>query len=451
MTMTAIKKKQTINWGFGSKHKEYIRKCRNNTINIAEGAVRAGKTIDNVFAFAMELDRTQDKLHLATGSTAANAKLNIGESNGFGLEYIFRGRCRWGKFKDNECLYVSSITGEKVVIFAGGAKADSFKKIRGNSYGMWIATEINLHHDNTIKEAFNRQLMAENRKIFWDLNPSKPSHWIYTDYIDLYRKKHDVGELVGGCNYDNFTIFDNINLTEERVQEIISQYDPESVWYQRDILGKRMIAEGLIYRQFADNPKKHYMPLKQAKRKLYEHILIGVDFGGNKSKHTFVASGITRDYKEVIVLMSERHKTDVDPNELANLFVKFVKKVIKVFGRADTAYPDSAEQVLIRGLKSKRDIEVPRLSIRNSLKTPINDRIRLVQALIAQNRFYYTEDATTVKDALSEAVWNDKNEQEIERLDDGTTDIDTLDAFEYSIEKYSRQLMRVGDTNVREG
>src|SRR5699024_3008975 len=180
--------------GFRNKHKKYIRKCRDNTINISEGAVRTGKTIDNVFAFAMELDRTPDKLHLATGSTAANAKLNIGESNGFGLEHIFRGRCRWGKFKGNECLYVSSITGEKVVIFAGGAKADSFKKIRGNSYGMWIATEINLHHDNTIKEAFNRQLMAENRKIFWDLNPSKPSHWIYTDYIDKYRKKQEKRE-----------------------------------------------------------------------------------------------------------------------------------------------------------------------------------------------------------------------------------------------------------------
>src|SRR5699024_1207590 len=183
------------------------------------------------------------------------------------------------------------------------------------------------------KEAFNRQLMAENRKIFWDLNPSKASHWIYTDYIDKYRKKQEKRELVGGCNYDNFTIFDNINLTKERVQEIISQYDPESVWYQRDILGKRMIAEGLIYRQFADNPKKYYMPLKKTKRRLYEHILIGVDFGGNESKHAFVASGITRNYKEVIVLMSERHKTDVDPNELANLFIKFVKKVIKVFGR----------------------------------------------------------------------------------------------------------------------
>ena len=33
------------------------------------------------------------------------------------------------------------------------------------------------------------------------------------------------------------------------------------------------------------------------------------------------------------------------------------------------------------------------------------------------------------------AVWN-PDKLDLERLDDGTSDIDTLDAFEYSFEKY---------------
>ena len=41
-----------------------------------------------------------------------------------------------------------TLTGEKIVIFAGGGKADSYKKILGNSYGLWIATEINEHYDS---------------------------------------------------------------------------------------------------------------------------------------------------------------------------------------------------------------------------------------------------------------------------------------------------------------
>ena len=76
--------------------------CRECSYNVAEGAVRAGKTVDNVFAFAHELKTTPDRIHLATGSTMANAKLNIGDCNGMGLEWIFRGQCHWGKYKDNE-------------------------------------------------------------------------------------------------------------------------------------------------------------------------------------------------------------------------------------------------------------------------------------------------------------------------------------------------------------
>ena len=182
--MAKITKKKTIPFNFGSKHISYIRKCNDCIYNVAEGAVRAGKTVDNIYAFAHDLKSTRDRIHLATGSTVANAKLNIGDANGFGLEYIFRGQSHWGKYKDNDCLYVkgpSTNNKQRIVIFAGAAKADSFKKIRGNSYGMWIATEINLHHENTIKEAFNRQLAAHKRKIFWDLNPDNPKAKIYTE------------------------------------------------------------------------------------------------------------------------------------------------------------------------------------------------------------------------------------------------------------------------------
>ena len=44
------------------------------------------------------------------------------------------------------------------------------------------------------------------------------------------------------------------------------------------------------------------------------------------------------------------------------------------------------------------------------------------------------------KECLEEAVWDENKEDE--RLDDGTTDIDTLDAMEYAIERDARRLMR---------
>lgn len=401
------------------------------------GAVRAGKTVDNIYAFAHELKTTPDKIHLATGSTSANAKLNIGDANGFGLEYIFRGQSHWGKFKGNECLYIKGPDTNyklKIVIFAGAAKEDSYKKIRGNSYGMWIATEINLHHDNTIKEAFNRQLAAKRRKIFWDLNPDNPNADIYTKYIDLYAKKHKDGTLLGGYNYQHFTIFDNINIPDLRKQEIISQYDQNSIWYLRDILGKRCIAEGLCYRKFANKPIAYRISREEAKQKISQ-IVIGVDFGGSGSGHAFVATGISRDYKDVIGLASERHFGDIDPNQLGDLFVDFVLKVINLYGMPDICYADSAEQTLIKGLRTSLMNAKISLVIDNAWKSEIKERIRATNRLMGQMRLYLTEDCESLETAFCTAVWNPKVLTTDERLDDGTSDIDSLDAFEYTIER----------------
>ena len=142
---------------------------------------------------------------------------------------------------------------QKIIIFAGGAKEDSFKKIRGNSYGMWIATEINLHHDNTIKEAFNRQLAAKRLKVFWDLNPDNPRAAIYSEYIDRYKGSRKKEIFPAGTITCNCTIYDNINITPERLHEIESRYDVNSIWYMRDIKGMRVVANGLIFRRFADD------------------------------------------------------------------------------------------------------------------------------------------------------------------------------------------------------
>lgn len=448
-----VNRRKRIGFNFSDKHKRYIKNCANSTYNILEGAVRSGKTVDNVFAFAHELKTTKDRIHLATGSTMANAKLNIGDANGFGLEYIFRGQCRWTQYKGNDCLLINGPdTGykDKIVIFAGGAASDSYKKIRGNSYGMWIATEINLHHDNTIKEAFNRQLAAKNRKIFWDLNPDHPKAAIYVDYIDKYAEKAAKGELLGGYNYEHFNIFENINIPKQRIAEIVSQYDKDSIWYIRDIEGKRSIAEGLVYTQFAslaamaNNPMKITVAQAQEmiKRNELQGITIGVDFGGNGSGHSFVASAPTVGYGKLVALVSELHKEELDPDSLGQVFLAFVKKVIKLFGGVSKVYCDSAEQVLIRGLRTAMArAAMGDIKVGNARKDRINDRIFCFTSLVAQGRFAYTELCDTLEDALSMAVWR-PNTVELERLDDGTSDIDTLDGFEYSYERDIRNYIK---------
>lgn len=436
-----------IPWGaFSDKHKAYIKAGMHSRMCVAEGAIRSGKTIDHCIMAAAYLEDTPDTFHLASGSTIGNAKLNIGVCNGFGLENLFRGRCRWGKYRDNEAMFIRTATGEKVVIFAGGAKADSYKRILGNSYGLWIATEINEHYDcadsrsSFVKVASGRQIAAQRPFTLWDLNPCNPKAPIYEEYIDKYREQG----LPGGYTYQHFTVHDNATVTPERLAEIEATYEKGTVWYRRDILGERAVAQGLIYQAFADNPDKFLLDPAQLDYRSERHIdirraVIGVDFGGGTSAHAFCCTGFTR-HGDVIVLADYRCQDALDPERLAEDFVRFVTACKQQWFITDV-YCDSAEQTLINGLRTAAARERLGVNISNAQKRPINDRIRAACILMAAGRFFVSMDAINTIDALKNAVWDPRQITEDVRLDNGTSNIDNLDAFEYTYEREIQDLI----------
>ena len=426
-----MSKTATIPWGeFSPKHKTYIKQALRHRMCVAEGAIRSGKTIDHCIIAAAYLEQTPDKYHLASGSTIGNAKLNIGVCNGFGLENLFRGRCRWGKYRDNEALFIQTQTGEKVVIFTGGAKADAYKRILGNSYGLWIATEINEHFDSKdsrisfVKVASGRQIAAQRPFTLWDLNPCNPKARIYEDYIDKYRRDG----LAGGYLYQHFTIKDNATITPERIAEIESRYDPNTVWYRRDILGERAVAEGLIYQLFADQPGRFIVDdLPRIQR-----ATIGVDFGGGTSAHAFCCLGHSG--SSIVVLDEYREQDALNPTKLQADFVDFVRRCQMRWLVTDV-WCDSAEQTLINGLRTAvAQYRIP-VNVGNALKKPINDRIRALCILMGADRFKVARGCKWTIDALKSAIWDSKHVTEDVRLDNGTTNIDSLDALEYAYER----------------
>lgn len=427
---------------FGGVHLDYMRRAEKSVINVAEGAVRAGKTIDNVFVFASLLENSPDRIHLATGSTVGNAKLNIGDCNGLGLEHIFEGRMRWCKYRGNEAMAVNTAAGERIVIFAGGKNADSYKRIRGNSYGMWIATEINLHDDGIIREAFNRQLAAADRRVFWDLNPSSPNAPIYKNYIDRYAEMMKNGSVPENYyNYAHFTIHDNPVIPPERIEEITAQYEAGSVWYRRDILGERCAAQGLIYRRFADDPEKYTISGESVSVHKIDFVNIGVDFGGNRSRTTFAASAFTDG--GIIVLMDHAvsgGKGEIDPDTINREMREFLRRLRRDYPGVYIKYifADSEAQYLINGMRRYFAAAGESVRVCDSAKRPIADRIAFVEHLLAAGRFHVTDRCRYLPAGLSEAAWDPDSDDK--RLDNFTSDIDILDAMEYSIERYMMKL-----------
>lgn len=410
---------RTIPWGkFSDKHKNYIKTALNYKQSVAEGAVRSGKTIDHCIIFSMYLETCEDKIHLASGSSLPNAKLNIGDCNGFGLEHIFRGRCRWGKYKSNEALFVQTKTGEKIVIFTGGGKSDSYKSILGNSYGGWIATEINEHYDcddsrtSFIKVAMARQIASVHPFTLWDLNPSNPNADIYKNYIDKFMG-------LDWYRYEHFNIFDNATMSQERIEEIKNKYDMNSVWYKRDILGERMVAEGLVFPYFANNCKPYLFKYQNLKEKMKEegkrfsHLIIGVDFGDNGSKYSWHLTGFTNDWDYMWALdEGDMEKSNsIDATKFCKAFVRFYKRCIECYGYVEWIFPDSASNTLINTLRAYFYAEGLDGSIIAPVKkNELTDRPITVDSLLVTGRLKIEEHCKNLINALSELVWDEKKD-----------------------------------------
>jgi hypothetical protein len=75
------------------------------------------------------------------------------------------------------------------------------------------------------------------------------------------------------------------------------------------------------------------------------------------------------------------------------------------------------------------------VNVGNARKKSINDRIRALCMLMGADRFKVNRTCKHTIDALRSAVWDIRKLTEDVRLDNGTTNIDSLDALEYCYER----------------
>jgi PBSX family phage terminase large subunit len=230
---------------------------------------------------------------------------------------------------------------------------------------------------------------------------------------------------------------DNLSLTKtirERYERMYS-----GVFYARYILGLWTKAEGLIYKQFADDPNRYIVDKAEG----IVSANIGVDFGGGTSAHAFSCVGFTRGHEQMVILDEYREKEAMTPEKLCDAFVDFVKRCRRRWLVTD-AYCDSAEQTLINGLRVAAVKAGLPINVLNARKRPINDRIRAFCILLGSDRVKILRPCKETIAALQTAVWNAKKPTEDVRLDDGSTNIDSLDAMEYAFEQEIGTLIDVG-------
>ena len=405
------------------KQKEYGLNA-NHRWNVKLGAVRSGKTFqdkEDIIPRRIRERANKDGLVFIIGVTEATVERNVL-------------RPMRDKFGNN---LVGTINKNKVWLFGeecyclGAEKINQVAKIQGASIKYLYGDEVvkwNKEVFDMIKSRLDQSYSCS------DLtgNPEQKTHW-FKEFI----------ESDADIYVQHYTIDDNDFLSIEFKENLKKEYEG-TVLYNRYILGQWCNAEGLIYKRFADNPQK-YKWTKKKENGEYDlpqgYTIIGIDYGGNKSGQAFVCTRISYDFKYVIALGSEKHMGDIDPDKLEQLQIEFAKKMMYKYNcDIDYMLPDNEEVVLIRGLR--RAVETNNLNtlVRGCVKEPINDRIDCGRTMIAYDIFYYIEEeCDTLVEAISSTLW-DSEKNEDTRLDDFTTDIDTIDAWEYSWCKFIRKI-----------
>lgn len=394
----------------------------------------------------MMLEEHKNRIHLIGGVSTATARLNILDCDGYGLLNYFEGRYRTGKYQNRDCVYVQTKTGEKIILISGGGKDGDEKLIKGNTYGMAYITEANECHPKFIKEVFDRTLSSSDRKVFHDLNPKAPSNWYYEEILNFHEQKQKE-RLDYGYNYGHFTIADNLSVSDDKLREVLDKYDKGTVWYKRDILGNRTAAEGLIYKYFADNPTPYILKKSDLFdengncRYRFTMITIGVDFGGNKSRTTYYATGFLNNFQKLIVLGEEKLPIceEVNTVQIQQKFLDFFRFMESQFGYIQECFGDNAASTLIYDLK--QTVNENRLCTRMNGcdKATILDRVRLVDTLLRTGRLWIYEGCAGLIKALSELKWDDEKEDEVEDLNIGSIN-DYWDGWNYSWTHYIPKL-----------
>ena len=204
-------------------------------------------------------------------------------------------------------------------------------------------------------------------------------------------------------------------------------------------------AEGLIYRQFADNPSKFIKdePVDAEGNKInFLLITIGIDYGATEGETEFKATGITQYFKEAWTIDEEKMVGLHSPEQVYEKFVEFYKRVLSDYGKVTHCFADygALGQVITYGLNQYlRKHGIP-LQVDDCVKGRIVDRIELDCQLFGEGRRFILKKCKYLIEAYSQALWDEKHEDE--RLDDGTTPVDDLDASEYSMFPFYDKFVR---------
>lgn len=395
---------------------------------ICDGSIRSGKTTVMSLSFVMWAMHTFDGENFALcGKTIQSLRRNVINQ----LKKVLKSR---GYQVDEHRAenYITITLGEvsnEFYLF-GGKDEGSQDLIQGITLAGVFFDEVALMPESFVNQATGR-CSVDGSKFWFNCNPEGPDHYFKLEWIDKLTEKKLIRI--------HFTMFDNPSLSSAILERYENMY--HGVFYDRFIQGLWVLASGIIFRYLAENDEPYLFDDseifdEEGNRKVsFSKLVIGIDFGGNGSKTTYVLNGYMNRYQDFRILEEDGLPLteDIDSKEICDRFVGFYRRCIDRYGRVDWIFPDSASTTMINSLRSAaRDAGLPWKNIKGCRKNEISDRPKTVDMLLCSGRMKINKRCVSVRKALASLRWDEDHPDIPEDKNIGNCN-DWYDAFMYTM------------------
>lgn len=227
---------------------------------IADGSIRSGKSLAMSLSFVLwAMTSFNGQSFGMCGKTVGSFRRNV--LCWLKVMLAGRGYVVKDKLSENRVIISSGAVENNFYIF-GGKDERSQDLIQGVTLAGVLLDEVALMPESFVSQATAR-CSVKGSKLWFNCNPSYPSHWFKTDWIDCAKDK--------GLLYLHFTMEDNLSLAEDIKERYRSMYT--GVFYERFILGLWVLAQGVIYPMYKESIGK---PPEKVKPSQY---VISIDYG----------------------------------------------------------------------------------------------------------------------------------------------------------------------------
>lgn len=353
---------------------------------ICDGAVRSGKTSIMSISFVLwAMSHFNRQSFAFCGKSVGAVERNIINPL-LGVRYLHE-QFEIVYHRSEHALKIKRGRKENVIYVFGGKDESSAALIQGITLAGVLLDEVALMPRSFVEQALAR-CSVSGAKLWFNCNPENPLHWFRQEWI-LQAEAHNAMHL-------HFLMDDNPSLDEETKERYRRTF--KGVFYQRFILGKWVMSEGVIYDMFDDTENVYTEEQRPVDLEWSGHRVIAVDYGTTNPMRFLD----TYDYDGTLYVDREyswdsrkerRQKTD---SEYADDLEAFMGKETPCEIIVD---PSAAS--FIAELQRRCFVVTPAVN-------DVLDGIRKTSTLLAKRKILIRNTCACLLDEMGTYLWDDK-------------------------------------------